>query len=92
MIKQLLNILVYKVSLDMDCCHRSCRAEVFAGSTTYAHLLVDRWDSDGKHVFRVLLDHCNGICRAMSSTVAAVYIICVDYTDVQIDDGMSYLN
>ena len=83
---------MYQVSFHVDRRNRSCRAEVFARSTSDTHLLIYRRDPDGKHILRIFLYHGNCICRTVSCAVSAVYIVSIDYAEVKVNHGVTYLD
>ena len=65
------------VSFNMDCCERSCRAEVFTCSAADTSFLVYCRDSERLRVIRILSYHADCTGRTVSCTVAAAYLISV---------------
>ena len=79
------------VSFNMDCCERSCRAEVFTCSAADASFLIDCRDSERLRVVRILSYHADCSGWAVSCTVAAAYFISVYDTVVEAYHSMSDL-
>ena len=82
---------MHLMPLNMYGTQRSCRAEIFTCSTTYALFLVHCRDSERILVLRILLDHPDGSCRAVARTVSAADVIFIDDACIKVDNCVSYL-
>lgn len=80
------------VSFNMDCCERSCRAEVFTCSAADTSFLVYCRDSERLRVIRILSYHADCTGWTVSCTVSAAYLIRIHYTVVKAYDSMSDLD
>ena len=80
------------MSLYMDSCERSCRAEVLTCSAADTSLLIYGRNHQRLRVLWILSDHSDGSGRAVACTIAAFHTICVDHAIVKIHDSMSDLD
>ena len=83
---------MYFMSLYMDSCERSCRAEVFTCSATDTSLLIYGRNHQRLRVVRILSYHLDRTGRAVAGTVAAADSVGVHYAVVEIDNGMTDLD
>ena len=80
------------MSLYMDGSERPCRAEVFAGTASYAPFFVDCRNHERILVSRILANHPDCAGRAMACAVSAFYLVGIDNAQVKVNHGMSDLN
>ena len=80
------------MSLYMDGSERPCRAEVFAGTASYAPLLIHSRNHERILALRILANHPDCTSRAMACTVSAFHIVCVHNAKVKVYYSMSDLN
>ena len=80
------------MTLYVDCCKRSCRAEVLTCTASDASFLVHYRYSERLVIVRILSYHTDCTGRAMTCAVAAAYFVCVDYTAAEIYYSMSDLD
>ena len=83
---------MYFMSLYMDSCKRSCRAEVLTCSATDTSFLIYGRNHQRLRVVRILSYHLDRSCRAVAGTVAAAYSVSIDYAVVEVHYCMSYLD
>ena len=87
-----LNGFMYLMSLNVDGCERSCRAEIFTCAASDAPLFEYSRDHERVRVIRVLAYHSYRSVRAVACAVAAAYTIGVYHTVVEVDHGVSDLD
>ena len=83
---------MYFVSFYMDCCKRSCRAEVLTCSATDTSFLIYGRNHQRLRVVRILSYHLDSSGRAVTGAVAAAYSVGVHDAVVKIHDSMSDLD
>ena len=83
---------MYFMSLYMDSCERSCRAEVLTCSATDTSLLIYGRNHQRLRVVRILSYHLDRSGRAVARAVSAAYLVGVHDAVVKVHDSMSDLD
>ena len=79
-------------AFDVDCSQRSCRTYVLACAAADTPVFIDSRDAERVLVRRVFAYHSYSMGRAVSCTVSAAYIICIDNTTLVINNSKSDLD